>query len=124
MGHHHELPLTGILELRPNKLRHHPEISPRDSRNYVLTTYKSCFTNQIGILHVDQSHAILINQPSFISHIKIIPTHHIQSMNQSHTFTLCISCPLHINSSKNIVSIQEQRRKIEPGAFSPSSSLR
>ncbi|QCE03827.1 hypothetical protein DEO72_LG8g1856 [Vigna unguiculata] len=47
MGHHHELPLTGVMELRPDQLRHHPEISPRDSRNYVLTIYNSCFTNQL-----------------------------------------------------------------------------
>jgi len=36
MGHHHELPLTGAMELRPDQLRHHHEISPRDSWNYAL----------------------------------------------------------------------------------------
>jgi len=37
MGHHHELPLTGVMELRPDQLRHHHEVSPRGSWNYVLT---------------------------------------------------------------------------------------
>jgi len=37
MRHHHELPLTGVMELRPDQMRHHYEISPRDSWNYALT---------------------------------------------------------------------------------------
>jgi len=37
MRHHHERPLTGVMELRPNQMRHHQEISPRDSWNYALT---------------------------------------------------------------------------------------
>ena len=37
MRHHHELPLTGVMELRPDQLRYHHEISPRDSWNYTLT---------------------------------------------------------------------------------------
>jgi len=31
MGHHYELPLTGVMELRPDQLRHHHDISPKDS---------------------------------------------------------------------------------------------
>jgi len=50
MGHHHELPLTGVIELRLDQLRHHPEISPRDSRNYVLTAHKSYSTNQVILI--------------------------------------------------------------------------
>jgi len=37
MGHHHELPLTWVMELRLDQMRHHHEVSPRDSRNYALT---------------------------------------------------------------------------------------
>jgi len=37
MGHHHELPLTGVMELRPDQLRHHHEVSHRGSWNYALT---------------------------------------------------------------------------------------
>jgi len=37
MKHHHELPLPRVMELRADQLRHHHEISPRDSWNYVLT---------------------------------------------------------------------------------------
>ena len=37
MGHHHELPLIGVMELRPDQLRHHHEVSPRGSWNYALT---------------------------------------------------------------------------------------
>jgi len=37
MGHHHELPLIRVMELRPDQPRHHHEASPRDSWNYVLT---------------------------------------------------------------------------------------
>jgi len=37
MGHHHELPLIGVIELCPDQLRHHHEVSPRGSWNYVLT---------------------------------------------------------------------------------------
>jgi len=31
MGHHHELPLTGVMELRLDQLRHHHEVSHRGS---------------------------------------------------------------------------------------------
>jgi len=34
MGQHHELLLTGVMELGPNQLRHHHEVSPRGSWNY------------------------------------------------------------------------------------------
>jgi len=37
MKNHHELPLTGVMELRFDQLRHHHEVSPRDSWNYALT---------------------------------------------------------------------------------------
>jgi len=37
MGHYHELPLTGVMELRLDQLRHHHEVSPRGSWNYALT---------------------------------------------------------------------------------------
>jgi len=40
------------------------------SWNYVLTTYKSCFIDQVGTYHAYQSHAKLYNQPSFIFHTK------------------------------------------------------
>jgi len=57
MRHHHELPLTRVMILRLTNeatprnpcgitswpMRHHHEISPSDSWNYVLTTPKSCF---------------------------------------------------------------------------------
>jgi len=47
MGHHHELSLTRVMELRPDQLRHHPEISSRDSRNYVLTVHNSYSTKRV-----------------------------------------------------------------------------
>jgi len=37
MRHHHEFPLTKVIELCPDQLRHHHEISPIDSWNYALT---------------------------------------------------------------------------------------
>jgi len=37
MRHYHELPLTGVMELRLDQMRHHHEISYRDSLNYALT---------------------------------------------------------------------------------------
>jgi len=37
MRHHHKLPLTRVMELCPDQMRHHHEISPRDSLNYALT---------------------------------------------------------------------------------------
>jgi len=39
MKHHYELLLTGVIELRPDQMRHHHEISPRDSWNYALTKW-------------------------------------------------------------------------------------
>jgi len=80
MGHDHELPLIGVMELRPDQLRHHPEISPRDSRNYVLTTHKSYSTNRVILIMLHKIHANLFNQPLFIFHVKSIPTHHSQPM--------------------------------------------
>ena len=66
MGHHHELSLTGVMELRPDQLRHHPEILPRDSRNYVLTTYKSCSNNLVNTLvHIDLMPTYMINSHSY-----------------------------------------------------------
>jgi len=37
MRHHHELPLTTVMELRHDQMRHHYEISPRNPWNYALT---------------------------------------------------------------------------------------
>jgi len=37
MRHHHELPLIEVMELRPDQLRHHHKISPRDPWNYAPT---------------------------------------------------------------------------------------
>jgi len=39
MGHHHELSLIVVMELRPDQLRHHREVLPRGSWNYVLTKW-------------------------------------------------------------------------------------
>jgi len=37
MRHHHEFPLTRVMELCSDHLKHHHEISPRDSWNYAVT---------------------------------------------------------------------------------------
>ena len=37
MGHHHEHPLVGAMELRPDHWSATPKVSPRDPRNYTLT---------------------------------------------------------------------------------------
>jgi len=42
---HHELPLTWVMELRPDQLRHTQKVSPRDPGNYVLDTYQTYSTN-------------------------------------------------------------------------------
>jgi len=124
MGHHHELPLTGVMELRSDQLRNHPEISPRDSTNYVLTTYKSCFTNQIGIHHACQSHAILYNQPSFISHIKSIPNSSYSIHEPIPYMHIMHFMPLTYQFIQKYSKHTRTTEKIEPSAFSLSSSLR
>jgi len=43
MGHHHGLQLTWVMELRPDQLRHHHEVSPRGSWNYALTQTNNMF---------------------------------------------------------------------------------
>jgi len=62
----HELPLTGAMELRPDQLRHHHEVSPRGSWNYVLTTYDSYFTNQlILVMHISLMPTFITNPHSY-----------------------------------------------------------
>ena len=109
MGHHHELPLTRVMELRPNQQRHHPKISPRALRNYVPTN------RVIFIMHINlmptfitiphsysmlnpyhlilpkswiykcisyQHHATLITNHLFVLHTKITLTHQSNSYPQ------------------------------------------
>jgi len=80
MRHQHELPLTRVMELRPNHeapprnhhgitswpMRHHHEISPRDSWNYVLNHTK-----------------IMSHQPSINLSCIPIPCQHLQPTIQS-----------------------------------------
>jgi len=92
MGHHHELLLTGVMELRPDQLKHHHEVSPKGSWNYVLTTYDSYSTNQvILIMHISLM-PTFYNQPSFMFHVKSIPTHHSQTMGP----TIYVAYPNHV----------------------------
>jgi len=53
MGHHHEFPLTGVMELRPDHLSTTLKSYLEISRNYALTTDQSCSINQvIFIMHI------------------------------------------------------------------------
>ena len=66
MGHHHELSLIGVMELRPNQLRHHREVSPRGSWNYALTTYQSSLTIQYVLaMHMNLMPTFKTNLQSF-----------------------------------------------------------
>jgi len=105
------------MELRPDQLRHHPEISPKDSRNYVLTTYKSCFTNQIGIHHAYRSHAKLYNQPSFISHIKSIPNSSYSIHEPIPYMHIMYFMPLTDHITQKYSKHTKTTEKTEPGAF-------
>jgi len=84
MGHHHELPLTGVMELRPDQLRHHHEVSPRGSWNYILTkwgtttklSWNYVLTNPIIMLPTINIESFIMskpcnfdNQPSHTSHM-------------------------------------------------------
>jgi len=85
IGHHHELPLTRAIELRPDHwsttLKSHLEIS----RNYALTTDQSCLINQvIHIIHITSC------QPS--------STHpHSYPNIETYQPILCISYQYHVS---------------------------
>ena len=94
MRHHHKLPLTGVMELRPDHvapprnqrgitswpMRHHHEISPRDSWNYALTDEAPPW-NYRGItfwLHQHHVPSTNLNHRSYQFHVTFItnpPTH-------------------------------------------------
>jgi len=82
----------GIMS-RP--LRHHHEVSPRGSWNYVMTTYQSHSTNKvILIVHINLMPTIY-NQSSFIFHVESMPTHPSQTMNIELYF---VPTPCHFNN--------------------------
>ena len=72
MGHYHELPLTGVMELRPDQLRHHPEISPRDFKelrpNHIQIRFLINTSNPLSC----HNHADNIFHP-IISYLKFMP---------------------------------------------------
>ena len=98
MGHHHELPLTGVTELRPNQLRHHHEVSPRGSWNYVLTKMSHHYESIMGlrpnhiniIVHLStitfHSHtnpiSLLSPTTPYSIHAKLMLTQHFSPYNQ------------------------------------------
>ena len=59
-------------------LKHHQEVSPRDSWIYVLTTYHHIPNKQIILIMHLTPHAILCNPSSFIFHVYFIPSHSSQ----------------------------------------------
>jgi len=70
MGHHHELPLIGVMELRPDQLRRHPEISPRDFKELRPNHIQFMFNHPICTSHAYESHANIYNQPPINFHSK------------------------------------------------------
>jgi len=117
MRHHHELPLTGVMELRPDQMRHHHEISPRDSWNYALTN-EAPPRNYRGITswphqhHVPSINITLLlipipchfyNQPSHIHYtLRSCQTHHSQPINHStHAYSLisCFNIAIQLNNT-------------------------
>jgi len=110
MRHHHELPLTRIMKLRPDHqappcnhrgitswpMRHHHEISLRDSWNYVLTMrhhhenfvelgpdYTKIMSHQ-PTQYYHSCQQFITNHP-FMSHSKVMPNLSISAHKSSNT---------------------------------------
>ena len=58
------------MELHPDQLRHHPEISPRDFKELHPNHIQFMFNHPIGIGHAYESHANVYNQPPINFHSK------------------------------------------------------
>jgi len=107
MRHHHELPLTRIMELHPEHeapprnhhgimswpMRHHHEISPRDLWNYVLTN-KAPPRNYRGITSWPHQHHV----PSTNIKSLFIPIPCHFDNQPSHTCYMLRSCQTHQSS--------------------------
>jgi len=65
-----KLPLIGVMELRPDQLRHHPEIPPRDFKELRPNHIQFMFNHPICTRHAYQSHANIYNQPPINFHSK------------------------------------------------------
>jgi len=94
LKHDLEIPPTGFKELRTD---HIPIIFKQPSNNY----------------HACTSHVNLYNQPLFIFHIKLIPTHHSPSMNLEF-YLISIPChfhnqPFHVHYMPRIIQLHHSQ---------------
>jgi len=81
MRHHH----ATIVELRPDQMRHHHEISPRDPWNYVLTN-EAPPRNHRRITSWPQQNHVSPTKHKVIMHTNLIPTNFIRIPCQTHQF--------------------------------------
>jgi len=80
------------MELRPDQLRHHHEVSPKGSWNYALTTYQSRLTIQYVLaMHLILMPTFITNRQSFFIS-KTMPNSSSLAHESFHTYDMPKSC--------------------------------